>query len=219
LSSERLEDLLTTHELFFAHLPTLEDSHEGALTERTREHLATWFQLHDQLPRERAYEQVDDYLKAQSLFYVNCWHMNDHESYLMWRAYGGRGFAVVTTFERLQAALDDSPAAITGGVVDYVDFTRELTDVGNVFHHVATKDLPYRDEREFRLVYWKVDPRNVELATSAKGVRVKVNLRMLIHNIVRSPYPETMHPELERLFEINNITFNDSLVSPRRPGS
>lgn len=215
MSSERLKDLLRSGDLYFAHLPNLEDSREGALTARTREHLATWFQLNEGMARRRAYEQVDEYLRTQDSFYVNCWHMNSHESYLMWKAYGGRGYAVVTTFERLSAAFGASMPVITGGVVEYVDFQAELTAVGNAFNHVVTKDIPYKDEREFRLIYWEVDPRHVSHPRVPGGVRVQVNLKMLIDRVVRSPFCGPVDAELEGLLSKDNLSFEASTVLPR----
>jgi hypothetical protein len=126
-----------------------------------------------------------------------------------------RGFAVVTTFERLQAAFVNADALVTGGVVDYVDFERELTAVGNAFNHVATKDLPYRDEREFRLVFWEVDPRNAGYPKVPGGIRVKVDIAMLIQRIIRSPYPEPLDSELEHILELHKLNFDCSVVSPR----
>jgi hypothetical protein len=210
LSADRLQNLLETQELFFSHLPIQEDALEGALTERSREHLATWFQHHNNLSRVQAYAEVEQYQKAQEDFYVNCWHMNNYESYLMWKVYANRGFAIQTTFERIQASLGKSNSVITGGVVDYVDFKRDITPVGNVFHHVATKDKPYQDEREFRLVYWDLDPRNAGCAKTVNGIRVKVDISMLVESIIRSPYPEPISSDLERLIEALGCRFNSS---------
>jgi hypothetical protein len=215
LSAHRLEDLLSSGELFFAHLPVLEDAFEGALTVRSREQLADWYQAHDRSSRAKAYEQVAEYESAQRFFFVNCWHMNEHESYLMWRAYAHRGFAIETSFERLQAALGASTACVTGGVVEYVDFSRDLTPLGNVFNHVATKDLPYRDEREFRLVFWEVEPRNAGHPKETSGVRVKIDLKMLIRRIVRSPFPEAVSPELQRLLDAYGTAVVSSSVPVR----
>ena len=204
--------MLQSEELFFVHLPILEDKHEGALTRRSFEHMVNWFQHHNRSSAQQAYEEAVKYQSHREDFCVNCWHMNSHESYLMWKAYASRGFAVRTTFERLQASLDPSKAAITGGVVDYVDFTRDLTPVGNVFNHVATKDLPYQDEREFRLLHWAVDPLNANFQRSGKGVRVRVNLPMLIASVVRSPYYEPIEPQLEELLQKHGIQLESSLV-------
>jgi hypothetical protein len=53
-----------------------------------------------------ARELVRRYEEAQEDFYANCWHMNDFESYLMWKAYADRGVALRTTYERVQGAFD-----------------------------------------------------------------------------------------------------------------
>jgi hypothetical protein len=215
MTNERLLDLLQTEELFFTHLPTFEDAKEGALTARSREHLTNWFQFHNQSSRSQAYLEVEKYQERQRDFFVNCWHMNDHESYLMWKAYAERGFAIQTTFERLQASLQASNAIVTGGTVQYVDFERDETPVGNVFNHVATKDMPYRDEREFRLVFWDVEPRNADHPKNNKGVRIKVDVKMLIRNIVRSPYFSEIPPKLEQLIERYGLGFGNSGVQAR----
>jgi hypothetical protein len=77
----------------------------------------------DQDQRWLCTEKVREYEEAQKDFYANRWHMNDFESYLMWKAYAERGYAVRTTYERVQAAFDRFNGAVTGGVVEYVDFT------------------------------------------------------------------------------------------------
>jgi hypothetical protein len=215
LSARRLHDLLSSDELFFAHLPALEDGYEGALTRRSREHLADWFQHQNRCSRLLAYAQVDIYQKHRENFYVNCWHMNEYESYLMWKAYAGRGFAIQTTFERLQASLDASQAVVSGGVVDYVDFARDLTPVGNVFNHVATKDMPYKDEREFRLVFWDIDQRNINQPKVQNGVRIPVQVNMLVRAVVRSPYHEPIDSEIERLLDHHGLTITTSVVSAK----
>lgn len=212
LSASRLLDLLQTEELFFSHLPVLEDENEGALTERSRENLAGWFQKQNHCSPQVAHEEVRKYQENRNNFFVNCWHMNDHESYLMWKAYAARGFAVRTTFERVTAALETERPVVTGGVVEYLDFTRDASPVGNVFNHVATKDRPYQDEREFRLVLWDRDPRNAEHPKLSQGMRVPVKISMLVQKVVRSPYPEPMEPELERLLERHELEVQRSAV-------
>jgi len=215
LSADRLKDLLNTEELFLTNLPALEDKYEGALTTRARESLANWFQTQNRCARAVAYGEVEKYQQSQAEFYVSCWHMNEQESYLMWKAYGDRGYAIQTTFERVQCSFEQTAAVITGGTVDYVDFDRDLTPVGNSFNHVATKDTPYTDEREFRLVFWNLDPRNANVALLPKGVRIPVDVRMLIRSIVPSPFANSMDTELERLIEENGITLVRSRVLPR----
>jgi len=215
MSAARLQDLLETQELFLTNLPALEDKYEGALTSRAIESLTDWFQVQNKCSRATAYEETRKYQEHRQEFSVNCWHMNEHESYLMWKAYGDRGYAIQTTFERVQCSFEASNAAITGGTVQYLDFERELTPVGNVFNHVATKDTPYTDEREFRLVFWRLDPRNEGVQCLQKGVRIVVDVKMLMRSIVPSPFASPMTAELERLIETHGINLGRSRILPR----
>ena len=102
---EHLMDLLDSEELFFAHLHGLSDGLEGSLTERTRDRLFKWsYGRYNDATLAR--QEVEYYENHRNAFFVNCWHMNDAESYLMWKVYGDRGFAIRTTFERVQISFD-----------------------------------------------------------------------------------------------------------------
>jgi hypothetical protein len=207
---ERLLDLLNTEELFFTHVPAFSDGREGSLTQRTREHLAEWFKRQNRSDDVTAWEEVKKYEEWQEAFYASCWHMNNFESYLMWKAYAERGFAVRTTFERVQASFESFSGSVTGGVIDYVDFTRDRTPVGNVFHLVMTKDAPYTDEREFRLLLWKLDPKNAQQEPSGKGVRVRVNVGMLVERVFINPLKAAIPGSLLALLEQHKIPVDTS---------
>lgn len=213
---ERLLDLLESEELFFTHLPVFSDALEGLLTERSRDRLFHWFYERNR-DSATAHREVELYEQHQEAFYASCWHMNNAESYLMWKAYGNRGFAVRSTFERAQAAFEPFGGSITGGVVQYIDFEREVTSLGNVFNHVITKDLPYTDEREFRFLLWRHDPANANVVLGPKGVRVRVNLQMLIQSVVVSPLLKEVPSELRTLLERRQIqcSVGPSRVSDR----
>lgn len=186
LTVPRLLALLESGGLYFAHLPMLSDQLEGALTRRTHDRLLRHYLGLGQ-PLELAKRQIEDYQDHRNEFFVNCWHINDAESYLMWRVYGDRGCAIQTTFERLQLALDLAAVEINGTVVKYVDFEREALPVGNIYTAVSTKDQPYRDEREFRLFLWQPDQLGRQDLQRAPGLVVPVNLSALIERIYLSP--------------------------------
>lgn len=167
------------------HLPLLNDQLEGALTDRSRNRLISHFiglgqDIH------QASAQVEQYEAHRAEFYVSSWHMNSSESYLMWKVYAGRGFAVQTTFERLALSLDAHPEDVHGTVVEYRDFRREEIPVGNIFTPVSTKDSPYRDEREFRLLLWRPDPYGRPV-TGPPGFAVKIAVAALLERIFVSP--------------------------------
>jgi hypothetical protein len=192
---DRLLDLLRTSEMFFTNLPAFSDRLEGLLTARSRQRLLHWFLSHGS-DLAGAHEEVQHYEKARSSYHASCWHMNDHESYLMWKAYADRGYAISTTFERVQTSFERFPGVITGGEVDYVDFSRDDPELGNTFTLAITKDMPYRDEREFRLLFWQPEPRNAGHPLLPKGVRVSVDLRLLVGQIYVSPLIGSASPEV-----------------------
>jgi hypothetical protein len=205
LRYERLMDLLDSEELFFAHLRGLSDGLEGSLTERTRSKLFQWFygQYNDATLARQALETYENHRDA---FFVNCWHMNDAESYLMWKVYGDRGFAIRTTFERVQISFDRFAGEVNGGVVEYIDFAREATQIGNVFTPVVKKDMPYRDEREFRLLLWQPNQANQWIDVNVPGVRVQVDLAKLIEKIYISPRVKEVPPALRQLLDRKSLT-------------
>jgi hypothetical protein len=207
---ERLLDLLRSEELYFTHLPAFSDGLEGLLTNRTRERLISWFKRRMRVDDASARELVRKYEEAQEDFYANCWHMNDFESYLMWKAYADRGVALRTTYERVQAAFDRFNGIVTGGVVEYVDFARDRTPVGDAFKLVMTKDLPYRDEREFRLLLWASDSKNTQLQCTGKGIRVCVDIVTLIDRVYVNPLNPSVPEDLLALLESSKIAIDTS---------
>jgi len=57
--------------------------------------------------------------------YVNCWHLNPHESGAMWKLYSRsqEAIAIQTTYEKLQGVL---PQEVILGPVAYLDYRVEL---------------------------------------------------------------------------------------------
>ena len=199
LAADRLLDLLNTGELYFTNLTCFADSLEGSLTGRTRAGLADSFIAHGSSP-EQAASEVKMYEGLTRTYYANCWHMNEHESSLMWRGYANRGFAIGSTWGRLTEAVAGTPLVIYGSVVHYIDFDTVETNSGNTFDHVVMKDLPYTDEREVRLIYWNPAILNPPIKEPEKGVRVKVDLGRLIESISIDPSKPNIAPELLEKF-------------------
>jgi hypothetical protein len=180
------------------------DKWEGLLSVKTKEKL--FAQLYARYKDASiANGDIEQYEKTREDFFINCWHMNQSESYLMWRVYADRGCAIQTTFERIQISFDRFKGEITGGVVEYIDFSRDEISVGNVFHSVVRKDLPYRDEREFRLLFWQASLPNQKFEAGPAGIRIKVELDKLTSNIWISPQFKGSLSEIERLVEEKKI--------------
>jgi len=211
MSTNRLQDILDRERLYFRRVSKFDDGLEGRLTGRSRERLRRWFAERGSAP-DVAEEEVRMYEGHSNAFFANCWHMRDHESYLMWQAYAHKGVAVRTNFERMQASFDKSPLAVTGSVVNYIDFERDHTGLGQVFTHVTTKDLPYSDEREFRLLLWQHDQSNESLFASGDGLLTDVDPRMLIERVIRNPFQAELPRALAARLEELGIPYDDSGV-------
>jgi hypothetical protein len=190
--------------LTFPHISQFSDKWEGLLTERTSEVLfkAEYAKYNN---AETARASVGNYEKFKDAFYVLCWHMNDHESFLMWKVYADRGFAIQTNYERLVASFPDDPPEVNGCVVSYIDYEKDLFPIGNVYSSVSYKDLPYKDEREFRLLYWKTGLTNQNYPIDDRAVRIEVDADMLIDSIYMNPGTDVNVEELNACLDAKGI--------------
>jgi hypothetical protein len=137
--------------------------------------------------------------------YVNCWHMNKHESDAMWKIYpsGSEGVAILSTPTRLVKAVQGNNERISIGKVSYADYeTLDLhsKDGGfNLLNFVAPKRLSFRHENELRAVIWRS---NEELADNEgyipcpPGLKVPANLHQLISAVYVSPTSQAWFREL-----------------------
>ena len=73
-----------------------------------------------------------------------------------------------------------------------------------------TKDSPYTDEREFRLLLWELDPKNANQERSGKGVRVPVNVEMLVERVFINPLNAGIPGDLLALLEQHKIPVDTS---------
>ncbi len=195
---------MNTGSLFFPHISQFSDKWEGLLTRKTREELfkEEYAKYNNS---ELAAAGVEQYERSRENFYLLCWHMNDHESYLMWKVYANRGCAIQTNYERLVASFSDSPREVNGCVVKYIDYERDPFPIGNVYSSVSYKDVPYRDEKEFRLLYWKVALQNQGYHAGDRGVEIGIDTDMLIQNIYINPGEDIDVAELRKALETAGI--------------
>ena len=186
LKCERLLEIIDEDILYFPHITKMPDKWEGLLTEKTKNKLFKEEYLKYK-NAETARAATLAYERFKEAFYINCWHMNDYESYLMWKVYGDRGCAIQTNYERLVASFGNEPPEINGCAIEYIDYERDYFAIGNTFYSVSYKDLPYKDEKEFRLLYWKTSLVNQNYQVDEYGVKVKIDAKILIDNIFINP--------------------------------
>lgn len=206
MSYERLVQIINDEKIYFAHINKMDDQWEGRLTSKTKDALFKSELLKYNGDVQAANGAVEQYENFKNDFFINCWHMNDYESYLMWKAYGSKQCAIQTNFERLVESFQDLDIEIHGCVIKYIDYQRERFPIGNTFHQIAYKDLPYKSENEFRLLSWRPEYQNLELQPRPIGVIIDVDIKMLIKNIYINPNVIVDTSELESLISKKNLS-------------
>ncbi|MDE2867187.1 MAG: hypothetical protein OXN91_00945 [Chloroflexota bacterium] len=186
--------LLEKKALFFSKAANFPDHFEGSYPTGNLE-----------LVSEEHRPQVQAHARSfgQNLF-VNCWHMNDFESEAMWKVYSAwdRGIAIRTTVGNLATSLT-CEADVYIGAVNYVDFSTERIDEGNVFLPHLTKRTSFEYEREVRAVTLNAVPDDTEwLGKSAEwiqtGIYYSVDTNALIGEVFISPESEDWFVDLVR---------------------
>ena len=228
-------DLLETEELFFCRVDKLFDNHEGAITKAQRE-------LDRAIIKSVSYlgqRIIDiDHEEDKKYAFVNCWHLSEIEDYAMWRIYGAstNSIAIRSTIDAFEKSLIIEPAVrkqLDIERVFYIDHKKEefkLIDVKNpqYFHKIKIykyeKELRALIKNEFNLEDHS-DENHLKIKFGEYGVRVPININMLIKEIYVSPNcPEWFYSMIKKLvvkrynhkIEINrSIADNDPVFNQR----
>jgi len=184
--------LLDAHCLFFARADLLGDPFEGSLSGPS---IRARLRFFDEEIAPRGTMSRDEWLKTFSheamrrWTYINCWHMNEHQSAAMWNVYGrtGAGIAVQSTFARLRSCL---PGDVMVGEVTYLDYERDLIPMDNLLWPFVVKRKSFEHERELRAVRWTPpadDRMDLARPNPSAGVLVPVDLNSLVERVYVAP--------------------------------
>lgn len=202
--------VLQNQALHLSRLDQLNDPFEGYSPiknlEKEVEGKNTWFEeLPDDIdlgePGERTKEK---YELMRRMALVNCWSKGEEDSLAMWKSYlqSGDGVAVCSTYRKLVNAIDgESKLSYHVGKVNYFDYFDDIKETSNFFHFVMSKPRQYNYEREIRVfVWWPTsgeadfdEPKLGDLIeedtlTAPTGIKVNVDLDMLIDGVYVSPF-------------------------------
>jgi|GEM_PF-3153395 len=131
--------------------------------------------------------------------FVNCWHMNDNESFAMWKIYSDRfGVCLQSTYKRLRKSFRDQTRGLYKknpiyiGKINYVDYNERGKNYGNLFDNTVFKRTEFKFENELRCVVWagehvKDDNGTVIDVISPENLTIVVDLNELIENVYISP--------------------------------
>jgi hypothetical protein len=151
--------------------------------------------------------------------FINCWHMNTHECFAMWKIYSDSegGVAIKTTFKNLMDSFDQF--LIQAGIINYYPVERKSLVFPDDFLYFATeKPDEYIYEKELRLFYL---PTSSDIQESSchtqKGYSIKVDLTKLIQEVVISPISKPMFREviesLLQKYELLDCIINNSRLA------
>ena len=225
---DKFLDLLISQELYFSNAAKLSDKYEGLIPKRNQDYLLKTFKNKGlsieqaEFERQKTLKNIHD-LKALTL--LNCWTINQSESYALWKIYLGgskSGVAIRTTVSKLTKAIkkgnDPYKEDIYISKVKYTDFIKDNPE--NRFNIITTKNKFYEYEKELRLFIFhnpsESDNNNLPYDIS-EGRRLKIDLNELIDEIYLSPFVgkwfdttliaiiNTVNPELSKKIKNSEI--------------
>lgn len=179
--------LLESRSLFFSRSDLFNDPYEGATS-----HL-------NALIRPKLYPKFPDKLFTDSSkfaewvrqwTFINCWHMNAHESAAMWKLYArtNEAVAIQSTYQRLYSCVKDNAYI---GVVKYIDYEKEWLPEGNSFWPFVHKRKSFEHEMELRAVIQELplheDCISVGLQNHEIGKLISIKPEDLITNVYVAP--------------------------------
>lgn len=147
-------------------------------------------------------------------FYANCWHMNNCDSFGMWKAYltSPEGIAIKTTVGNLKkSVLKDNKDWVTYGKVEYIDYENEsIISVAKKKKELGINIPPFpvffkrknfEYENEFRVMSMYeaslnntddlslVNKNLMKLKLSAKdSIQISIDLNEMVQEIYVSPF-------------------------------
>lgn len=208
LDFAKFVDMLDMSALHFGRADTMGDPWEGALSSAMEEadirrmrEAAEAYIGHSAAAKRLGIEYVDDDPEQEARLlashretwranrrrvFLSCWYRANHESAAMWGLYcgrDGRGLAIQTTFGRLERALPDAcPHRVHLANVEYTDYQRRITTVGNGLQPFLRKRRHFEHEHELRGLF-KV----TGLDDPPPGLNVPVDLVTLIERVHVAP--------------------------------
>lgn len=205
----RFIGLLQSKSLYLARADTLEDPFEGHGTQMNR--LRDEATIAEVLSYPDSNQAAGDSLRrlfrnsVQTLrqsMYVSCWCSGDTEKDTMWKAYGGDGVVVQSTYDKLRENLPgigpNHERSTYIGCVRYLDYHgSDWIPQGYVFFPFIHKRKEFEEEKEVRIIYFGLGQQiedsgisiPIEISKVIDDVRIypgaPVWIREILTNIIR----------------------------------
>lgn len=176
-------DLISTNKLFMLKITEFIDKSDGK-DHNTIESFKEKSNPRVHISLEENYElikKVND--QVRGLTFVNCWHINDYESSVMWDSYSNSngGVAIKTTIGKIKKSIIDERDVY----ISPVQYSNLPPAVGSAFYPLIQKSEIYRDERELRLLH--SDLSKINIGVNEKFIKIDVNVDELIDEVYFHP--------------------------------
>jgi len=186
--------MLENKGLFFSRSDKLGDPFEGSFS-RGNERLRPLIYKEQPFPSK----QMSQFMRwIRKWAFINCWHMNAHESAAMWKLYARtkEAIAIRSTYKQLKECIDNDCFL---GVVHYIDYESAWLPEGNALYPYVHKHLSFAHEQELRAVILKPPTNDNGMDYSKKppgGVWKSVDTDELINAIYVAPMSPSWYREL-----------------------
>lgn len=207
MNFQKFLSLLDKSALFFCRTDKLGDPFEGSYPKENVERRSVRYKKAlDNLPTqlqpfrnviEKGQKDHSEFLKMlRKHVYVNSWHKNDYESAAMWRLYlkNNEGIAIQSTFNRLRQCFKEKVPDIYIGIVQYIDYKKDIVSEQNLFYPFLRKQKSFEHERELRAVIFHPNfiqtqegPLDFSKPAFEYGMNVAVDLDLLIDKVYLAP--------------------------------
>jgi len=133
--------------------------------------------------------------KFRSFTTINCWHLSEFESAIMWEKYAkeNKGIAIQSTYQNLKRSLIDEKV-VHIGQIKYINYEIEPINANSLFAPYVHKRNCYDYEKEVRAFYVKWPNGSNGKVNLTKenspiehGIGIKVDLKILVETIYTAP--------------------------------
>jgi hypothetical protein len=191
---EKFISLIETKSLYFRRDDKFTDPFEGSIP-----------------IKEKEYQEISNQNNGHAAFHnemrattvVNCWHINNYESELMWRLYvkTNEGVAIQSNISRITDAFVKTPEILYASKVKYIDYIKDIWyDPVSYPYHVYSsiqaiihKRKEFALENEFRIFYELVEINRFEIEKfwlsqpEKLGKKISLDVNKLIDKVIFSP--------------------------------
>ncbi|MBW2185156.1 MAG: hypothetical protein JRG71_01770 [Deltaproteobacteria bacterium] len=229
MDSCKFTHLLNNSSLFFPNANKLTDQYEVSIPDISLLKKRKELEMSGLTGRDLEEEMASFYWSTnpmKDLVLINCWSVNPHENYALWKIYLGgekNGVAIKSTVSKLRKSVeqgrDPYPETFFIGKVKYKKHLEH--DELSRLNIITTKKPFYDFEKELRvfiLNYPRSEGGTVPPYDISVGRNVKVDLKHLIHQVYVSPFAdESYRIEIEKLLlnsreTARNVTVKESEI-------